>query len=145
MGVVSRRLRSKRGISEVVSVLLLLGVTALSFVVIMYVVPSYFGNYLRIGLDATLDMPLRGLSTDGHLKRVGKTLVVMVYNHGAEPVEISYTVFCKRTSDSTTVDIGKTVVRGGSLFTKVYQDAPSGICFLVVEEPNLITYKLVES
>lgn len=129
-----------------VSTLLLVGATALSFIAIMYVVPAYFSSYLAMGTDAASSVQLFGVSTDGHLKRVGSRLVVFIFNHGDSPVTVSYTVYCLQAGTSTTVGGESGVLIGrSSLFTKVYSPAPTGVCFLVVEEPNAITYKVVES
>lgn len=137
---------TRRGVSEVVSVLLLAGVTAVAFVAIMYVVPSYFARYLSMGADVASNLALYGIFTDGHLKRVGSRLVVFVYNHGDRVVAVDYTVFCETPSGSVTVGVERGVVIGrGSLHVKVYPNAPSRVCYLVVEEPNLVTYKVVES
>lgn len=139
--------RPNRGVSELVALLLLLGVATLSFLSAIYLVPAYFSSYAAMGLEASYGIKLPGIYTDSNLKRVGTNLIVFIYNHGNQVITINYRVTCM-TSSGSTVEVGSengVYIGRGSLFVKVYQNAPQGVCFLVVEEPGLIIYKVVES
>ncbi|MEM4863158.1 MAG: hypothetical protein QW706_08290 [Candidatus Nezhaarchaeales archaeon] len=135
-----------KGISELVALLMLVGVTSAVFLAILYVVPAYFRSYAAMGVEYGYRLTSVGVSTNGHLKRVGSQLVVFVYNYGDRPTTVSYRVTCTSGGTSTYVGGEDNVYVGrNSLYVKVYSNAPAGVCYLVVEEPNLVIYKVVES
>ncbi|MEM4619550.1 MAG: hypothetical protein QXE70_04420 [Ignisphaera sp.] len=133
-----------RGTSELFAILILTGVTTITFLASLYILPTYLKNYISIGMGHSLNTTLLGVSTDGHLKRIDSQLIVFIYNHGDNPITINYRVIC--TSESTYI-VGEdnVYIDKNKLYVKTYNNVPIGICYLIVEEPNIIIYKVVES
>ncbi|MEM1672823.1 MAG: hypothetical protein QXL19_05805 [Ignisphaera sp.] len=133
-----------RGISELFAVLILVGVTSITFLAMLYILPAYLKNYISISMRHSLNTTLLGVSTDGHLKRIDSQLIVFIYNHGDNPITINYRVIC--VSEPPYIDGEDNVyIDRNNLYVKTYNNVPIAICYLVVEEPNIIIYKVVES
>ncbi|MEM4583988.1 MAG: hypothetical protein QW611_03345 [Ignisphaera sp.] len=135
-----------RGISELVALLILIGVTSLVFLSILYIVPAYFRRYTSLATEYGFKIFSTGVSTDGHLKRVDSKLIVFIYNYGNHPITVSYRVTCA--SDRTHTYIGgenNVYIGRNNLYVRIYSSTAPGVCYLVVEESNSIIYKVVES
>ncbi|MEM4854737.1 MAG: hypothetical protein QXE75_04890 [Sulfolobales archaeon] len=135
-----------RGVSELVAVLMLIGATSAAFLTVLYVVPAYFRSYIAASVEHSFRLTSIGISTEGHLKRIGTRLIVFIYNHGDSPLVVGYRVTCTSRGASSYVGGEDSVYIGrNNLYVKVYDNAPPGVCYLIVEEPNLVIYKVVES
>jgi len=144
-----------RAASEVVSLLVLLAAVTASFVAILVLVPRYFATYNRVAVEASQSQLLEGYQTTASLSRYkgGQYLSLMIYNAGDKMIKVNYYVECvDPKSASQRYFVGKEegiFISPGYTYQKVYSVSSTNInnkvCYLVVEEPNLLIYKVLES
>lgn len=149
-------MKRKRSVSEIISYLVLFVATVIAFSVVLVVVPRFFSVYSAVALKASYSQSLEGYQTSASLSRAdrpGQTYItVIIYNGGVDPVRVNYYVECVRSDTSAKYFVGKeenVLITADSTYYRVYtvsSGAVSGyICYLTVEEPNLLLYKVVES
>jgi len=146
-----------RGVSELVAFLVLMGAVTVVFTSALIIIPQYFQQYNRVAMQASQAVSLSGLRTEAVLVRQCSTthcsLIILLYNSEADPTRVNYYVYCESSDGLRSQFVGReenVVVYGGSRHVKVYQNIPKSsiadmVCYLVVEEPNLLVYKVVET
>lgn len=137
-----------RGISEIVSMLVLLGATMVAFIGTLVVVPQYFQRYDEIAMQASYSQELPGYQTTASLaKASGAYLIPIIYNNGDKSVKISFYIYCENsTKHIIVVKQSNVLIPPHRLYTKVFHaDAKGMVCYLVVEEPHLLIYKVSET
>lgn len=144
-----------RVISETISFLILLGVLTVAFISTLVVVPKYFLLYNEVAEQASSSIHLQGYSTSATLTRCetgsSYTLYVLIHNSGEKPVRVNYVVVCE--DDEITVRVGEKegiILQPGEVYGDVIRVEnkeliESKLCFLIVEEPNILIYKVLES
>ena len=144
-----------RAVSELVALLVLVGATAVALASALIIVPQYFQQYNRVALQASQAVSLSGYRTESvlvrHCSASHCSLIVLVYNTEANPTRVSYHIYCEASDGRGKHFVGKeegVVIQGGGRYAKAYQNIPrsaidGAACYLIVEEPNLLTYKTV--
>lgn len=135
-----------RTISESISYLVLLGALAIAFAATLVVVPRYFSTYSNVAVQAAYSQELQGYQTSASLTRVrlpGRyALIVIIYNNGDSDIRVSYNVVC---GDRHIGGEEDRVVPSRDIYVNTFRIYTEDTCYLVVEEPGILIYKVVES
>jgi len=141
-----------RGISEIVSMMVLLVAVAVAFITVLVVVPKYFATYNAVAMKASFSQTLEGFQTASSLSRYkSQYLVVLIYNYGSTPIRVNYYVECINPNNTAIrCFAGKkegVLISPSSTYQMVLSNSCRSdmVCYLVVEEPNLLIYKVLES
>jgi len=141
-----------RSISEVISMLVLVVAVTVAFVTVLVVVPKYFATYNAVAMRASYSQTLEGFQTTASLSRYKSYyLVVLIYNYGSLPVKVNYYIECVNPNNTVNRcfagrEEGISISPGGTYQRVITNSCRSDmICYLVVEEPNLLIYKVLES
>lgn len=134
-----------RFVSDAVAVIVLIAAVVASFAVAGVVAPRYLSQYAGIGMQVGAELRSSGIQTEAQLVRAGDRLVVLLYNFGEAPVAVSYYVLCNSTDGYFLVSSGSATVRPGEVRSLVVRGTGSPPCYLLVEESNVVTYKVLES
>jgi len=142
-----------KAVSEVIAMLVLLVAIVVAFVASMIVIPEYFGAYNRVAKQASQSQILEGSQTSASISRHrGGYITIVIYNSGDGAVRVNYYVECVNYTTKATYFVGKgenIVISPGSTYQRVYRvsesDIANKVCYLTVEEPNLLIYKVLES
>jgi len=141
-----------KAISEIIAFLVLLGALTVAFTATLIIIPKYFSTYNSIALQAGYSQDLQGYQTSGSLTRTrlpyGYVLTVIIYNNAEREIKVNYIIVCR---DKTIGGEKNILIPPRSIYRKVFPYYSSGeteesdICYLVVEEPGLLVYKVLES
>lgn len=146
-----------RAVSEIISLVLLIAATSVAFLMTIVVVPRFFAAYNAVAVGASYSQMLEGYQTSASLSRVDQSgqsyLTVIIYYGGDSSTSVNYYVECVKSGSQERYFVGKeenvyidTVNR---LYTRVYKVSSSAIsgyvCYLTIEEPHLLVYRVVES
>ena len=141
-----------RGVSEVISVLALIGALTFVLAALLIIMPRAFSVYSDMATAVALTSDIPGYQTAASLSRIGyggsTVFVIIIHNYGQTPVTVTYSIYCETVYQSLVRVGGQSMtIPPGSTRVGVHPTYSSVVkpCYAVVEEPNLLMYKVVES
>ena len=140
--------KRKRGVAENLSVLLFIALVALSFVIVLKVLPRYISSYGEIARDVAFNWPSYGVATSGSLSRGDDgRLYLVLWNNEDYQVNVEYVIVCEVSGTYTTLAYGNVTLQPrNTVVIETTSTAPVGsTCFARIIEPGLVAYKILES